>query len=89
MFPCSTMTTSSWVAGRVPDMMSKLMILCPASGQEVFTGIEIPTDTIAQIPEIVSRMICPSCNQEHAWTKKDARAVEAGSPTAPGKPDNR
>lgn len=58
--------------------MSKLMILCPTTGQEVFTGIEIPSDTIAQIPEIVSRMTCPACNQEHAWSKKDARVVETG-----------
>jgi hypothetical protein len=59
-------------------MMSKLMILCPATGQEVFTGVEIPSETIAQIPEIVSRMLCPACNQEHAWSKKDARVAETG-----------
>jgi len=70
-------------------MMSKLMIVCPVTGAEVFTGIEIPSDAIAQIPEIVSRMICPSCNQEHAWSKKDARAVETGSPTGPARSDDR
>ncbi len=89
MFPCSKLAASVGLTGRVRDMMSKLMILCPVTGEEVFTGIEIPSDTIAQIPEIVSRMICPSCNQEHAWSKKDARAVEAGSSAGPAKSDGR
>jgi hypothetical protein len=58
--------------------MARLMITCPTTGQDVFTGIEIASDTIAQIPDIVARMLCPACNQEHAWSKKDARAHEPG-----------
>lgn len=60
-------------------MMSRLMIVCPTTGREVFTGVEIPSDTMDQIPNIVARMMCPACKEEHLWSKQDARAVESGT----------
>lgn len=68
--------------------MARLMIVCPSTGQDVFTGIEISSDTIAQIPDIVARMMCPACSQEHAWSKKDARLDEpdAGDAASSGVP---
>ena len=60
-------------------MMSRLMITCPTTGQEVFTGVEIPSDTIAQIPSIVARMMCPVCKQEHLWSKEDAHVDDSGA----------
>lgn len=53
--------------------MTKLMITCPMTGEEVFTGIEMARETLAQVPEIVAHLTCPSCNQLHTWSKRDAR----------------
>ncbi len=48
------------------------MITCPVTGEEVFTGIEMAQEALAQIPEIVAHLNCPSCAQVHTWSKRDA-----------------
>lgn len=52
--------------------MSSVMIKCPNTGKAVSTAIEIDPGTFRRLPKIASRMHCPACGQEHAWTTGSA-----------------
>ena len=52
--------------------MGVIVIRCPRTGNEVSTGVEIDADRFKMLPPIVSRMRCPACGSEHAWSKRSA-----------------
>jgi hypothetical protein len=53
-----------------------IMINCPATGQEVSTGIEVcATD---QLPIVTATTVCPACGRIHEWTKNEAWLVNGG-----------
>ncbi|MEI9803949.1 MAG: hypothetical protein WDN48_05120 [Pseudolabrys sp.] len=52
--------------------MSSVMIECPKNGRPVSTGIEVEPSVFRELPKIASKMTCPACGQEHAWTTRSA-----------------
>lgn len=56
--------------------MAMVMIRCPATGHQAFTGIETHPDSVPSIPPITVRMAsCPRCGQVHIWSILDAEIV--------------
>lgn len=68
--------------------MGTVFISCPATGKRVSTGIEIERRDFLGLPNVPSKVFCPSCSQTHAWLPADAdlRASPAReSPLIPGR----
>ena len=57
--------------------MSLLMIRCPRTGQEVWTGIETDPDSFRKIPDDLFYTSCPHCGLDHAWWRDEAWLVHA------------
>jgi hypothetical protein len=55
--------------------MPMVMIRCPATGRQVFTGIETSAASVNLIPPINTRLNCPSCGATHIWSMLDAELV--------------
>jgi hypothetical protein len=53
--------------------MASVMIDCPETRREIYTGIETDETSFAKLPDVLSRTQCPICGQEHVWTRRDAR----------------
>jgi len=58
--------------------MASVMIDCPETGREIYTGIETDEASFAKLPDVLSRMQCPVCGQEHVWTRENARLAAGG-----------
>ena len=57
--------------------MAILVIRCPATDQDVSTGIAIDRDSFEVLSrQIGGRAMCPHCATDHDWTKDDAWIVE-------------
>ena len=54
-----------------------LMTRCPATGQEIDTGIETDRRSFASLPFFIAIVCCPACSDEHEWSNKDAWLCEA------------
>jgi hypothetical protein len=52
--------------------MASVMIACPQTRREIYTGIETDEASFAKLPDVPSRTQCPVCGQEHVWTRQDA-----------------
>ena len=52
--------------------MASVMIVCPETRREIYTGIETDEASFAKLPDVLSRTQCPLCGQEHAWTRQNA-----------------
>jgi hypothetical protein len=55
--------------------MPMIMIRCPATGRQVFTGIETSAASVNLIPPINTRLNCPCCGKTHVWSILDAELV--------------
>ena len=55
--------------------MAMVMITCPATGRQAFTGIETDPASVALIPPINTRLVCPVCGHIHRWSMLDAEFV--------------
>jgi hypothetical protein len=62
--------------------MAMIMIRCPATGQQAFTGIETHADSVSMIPPVNTRLTCPRCGQVHIWSILEAELVP-GIPATP------
>ena len=49
--------------------MASVMIVCPETRREIYTGIETDEASFAKLPDVLSRT---QCGQEHAWTRQNA-----------------
>jgi hypothetical protein len=65
--------------------MGFICILCPKTGQQVFTGIETDRDGFDEMPIVQSTMHCWVCGGQHVWSKRWATFVES-TPSAPRLP---
>jgi predicted RNA-binding Zn-ribbon protein involved in translation (DUF1610 family) len=52
--------------------MEHLVFLCPATRQEVHSGIESEIGTLLRIRERYVRLLCPACGAWHVWRVRDA-----------------
>jgi hypothetical protein len=59
--------------------MGMVMTTCPATGQQIDTGIETDERSFARFPDFVARVFCPHCAYEHQWTKNNAWVVDKDS----------
>jgi hypothetical protein len=55
--------------------MAMVMIRCPATGHQAFTGIETDASSVNFIPPINTRLKCPRCGDTHVWSILDAELV--------------
>jgi hypothetical protein len=63
--------------------MARLMIRCPATGRQVFTGIETHPASIAMLPPINMHLICSLCGGTHVWSMLDLVCEPVEQPEAP------
>jgi hypothetical protein len=52
--------------------MASVMIACPETSREIYTGIETDDASFARLPDVPSRTQCPICGQEHVWSRESA-----------------
>jgi hypothetical protein len=55
--------------------MAMVMITCPATGRQAFTGIETDPASVALIPPINIQLVCPACGHIHRWSMLEAEFV--------------
>ena len=50
-----------------------LLIKCPHTNRPISTGLEVDSaETLAKLPDVLSRLKCPECDLEHAWWIREA-----------------
>ena len=59
--------------------MSLLMIRCPQTKRDIWTGIETEPESLQGIPDILFYTPCPHCGFDHAWWKDEAWLTDDGS----------
>ena len=57
--------------------MSSLMIRCPKTGQDVWTGIETDLESLKSIPDTLFYAPCPQCGFDHAWWPDEAWLIDS------------
>ena len=57
--------------------MGVLLILCPGTGREFSTGIQLDKVTFRMLTGTLSTAYCPYCRAEHRWTPREARFVKS------------
>ena len=64
--------------------MGALVFVCPTSGREVSTGLEIDAESYRNLPKVLAEISCPACGCTHNLHQADARLVdgEQNSPRA-------
>jgi len=61
--------------------MGVITILCPKTGQQVSTGIQMDQASFRAMPVKQSTMRCWACGGEHSWSKRWA-TLSASVPKA-------
>jgi hypothetical protein len=56
--------------------MPRIMIKCPRTAQQVFTGVETDPASFERLPDTGGHLRCPICGQQHMWGKRNARLSE-------------
>jgi len=68
--------------------MAMIMITCPATGRQVFTGIEIHPASVGMLPPINTSLVCSACGNTHVWSMLEAElACEPVGQPEPSPPD--
>jgi hypothetical protein len=53
--------------------MGMLFFVCPTSGVEVASGIEIDPESYQELPNGASEILCPECHRMHLLSEVSAR----------------
>ena len=56
--------------------MGTLVFVCPATGFEVFTGLEMDQSTFADLPSVLPDIRCPHCPRPHQLSDVTAWLAE-------------
>lgn len=56
--------------------MARILIKCPRTQNYIFTGIEVPADLLAFLPEPQEPVYCRHCGVAHTWRRGDATPVD-------------
>ena len=59
--------------------MGTLVFVCPTSGREVFTGLEIDPASFQGISKVLAEIKCPDCGGAHNLFEVESRLVDDGS----------
>jgi hypothetical protein len=65
--------------------MSSLMIRCPKTGLDVWTGVDTDPTSLEAIPEAFYFTACPHCGSRHPWGRDEAWLTDDATPGASGK----
>jgi hypothetical protein len=65
--------------------MSSLMIRCPTTGLDVWTGVDTDLESLGKLPDTFYYTPCPQCGFEHAWWPDEAWLTDDATPGASGK----
>lgn len=52
--------------------MAQVLIRCPTTDREIYTGLNFDWDTLAWQPLGEMELACPACGEKHIWNKDDA-----------------
>ena len=63
--------------------MGTLVFVCPTSGREVFTGLEIDPASFQGLPKVLAEIKCADCGGTHNLFEVELRLADDGS-TPPG-----
>jgi len=58
--------------------MGNVVIVCPHSGREISTGIEMDAESFGKLPDVAVRSRCPDCGMQHAWWTREAKLQDGG-----------
>ena len=58
--------------------MGTLVFVCPTSGREVFTGLEIDPASFQGLSKVLAEIKCPDCDGTHNLYEVDSRLVDDG-----------
>lgn len=58
--------------------MGALVFVCPTSGHEVSTGLEIDPMTYMDLPKVLAEIKCPDCGLTHNLFEVEARLIDDG-----------
>ena len=58
--------------------MGALFVVCPTTGHEVSTGLDIDPTSYHSLPNGFSQIRCPDCNQTHDFSDLRSRLVAYG-----------
>lgn len=71
--------------------MGTLVFVCPNSGREVFTGLEIDSASFQGLPKVLAEINCSDCCETHNLFEVRSRLVatppEGSNHALPGTPD--
>jgi hypothetical protein len=56
-------------------MMGALVFVCPTSGHEVSTGLEIDIESYRALPEVLADIKCPHCGLTHNLYQIEHRLI--------------
>jgi hypothetical protein len=59
--------------------MGTLVFVCPTSGREVFTGLEIDPASFQGLPKVLAEIKCADCGGTHNLFEVESRLVDDGS----------
>lgn len=62
--------------------MSLLMIRCPRTGWDIWTGIETDDDSLNNVPDSPYFTACSHCGLDHTWWPDEAWLTENALPCA-------
>jgi len=62
--------------------MSALFFVCPTTGREVSTGVDIDPTSYRCLPRGFTEISCPDCNQTHNLSSVQARLADDGAEPA-------
>jgi hypothetical protein len=60
--------------------MSALCFVCPATGQQVATGINIDPASFASLSQAITELSCPHCRKPHVLSGVSAWLVTGETP---------
>jgi predicted RNA-binding Zn-ribbon protein involved in translation (DUF1610 family) len=49
--------------------MGALVFVCPTSGREVSSGVEIDAESYRGLPKVLAEILCPACGVLITYTK--------------------
>jgi hypothetical protein len=52
--------------------MATIYTSCPDTGREISTGIETDEESFLALPDVITRVRCPHCGEQHNWSKYNA-----------------
>ncbi|MDP9137587.1 MAG: hypothetical protein M3N38_05355 [Pseudomonadota bacterium] len=52
--------------------MCMITTRCPRTWREIATGIDTDPDTFKNLPDVLARLSCPACGEEHFWRTSEA-----------------